>query len=74
MKSRSREERETEANILRHAASHNFSEEVLEQELNLTQVKQRWIAERRELLSRQITELETRFANPETMNILHQRL
>ena len=41
MEGRSREERETEANILRLAARHNFSEEVLEQELNLTQVRQR---------------------------------
>jgi len=71
LEGRSREERETEANILRLAASHNFSEEVLEQELNLTQVRQRWIAERRELLSRRITDLETRFVDPETMNILH---
>ena len=74
LEGRSREERETEANILRLAASHNFSDEVLEQELNLTQVRQRWIAERRELLSRRITDLETRFVDPETMNILHQRL
>ena len=74
LEGRSREERETEANILRLAARHNFSDEVLEQELNLTQVKQRWIAERRELLSRRITDLETRFVDPEAMNILHQRL
>jgi len=36
LEGRSREERETEANILRLAARHNFSEEMLEQELNLT--------------------------------------
>ena len=42
--------------------------------MNLTRVRQRWIAERRELLSRRITDLETRSVDPETMNILHQRL
>ena len=47
---------------------------MLEQELNLTQVIQRWIAERWELLSRRITDLETRSVGPETMNILHQGL
>ena len=30
--------------------------------------------DRRELLSHRITDLETRFVDPETMNILHQRL
>ena len=38
LEGRSWEERKIEANIVRLAARHNLSEEVLEQELDLTQV------------------------------------
>ena len=69
-----KEEQDAEARAFRLAARGNVIEEVFSQEVGLIRTRQRWIAEQRELLEQQLSDVQNYTFNPQSLEILRQRL
>ena len=69
-----RVEQDAEARAFRLATRGNVSEEVFNQEIGLIRTKQRWIAEQRERLERQLADIQRYIFDPQSIEMLRQRL
>ncbi len=69
-----RVEQDAEARAFRLATRGNVSEEVFNQETGLIRTKQRWIAEQRERLERQLADIQRYSFDPQSIEMLRQRL
>ena len=69
-----REEQEAEAKAFRYLTHRKVSEDVYEQEVGLIRTRRRWIAEQRQHLERQLTDLERYNLSPESIAALRKRV
>ncbi len=69
-----REEQDAEARAFRLASRGTVSEEVLNQEIGLIQTRQRWIAEQRQRLEEQLSDVRRSSFDPHNIAMLRQRL
>ncbi len=69
-----RAEQDAEARAFRLATRGNVSEEVFNQEIGLIRTRQRWIAEQRERLERQLADIQRYSIDPQSIEMLRQRL
>ena len=68
-----REEQGAEARAFRLASRGTVSEEVLNQEIGLIQTRQRWIAEQRQRLEEQLSDVRRSSVDPHNIAMLRQR-
>jgi hypothetical protein len=69
-----RTERDAVPRAFRLAARGTVSDEVYQQQVGLIRTRQRWIAEQKERLGRQLADLERYRFNPQSVELLRQRL